>query len=46
MNTLIQAVDHLREDIQLYESQMSAQKDETRAALKTLTEASTELEVC
>lgn len=45
MNVLTQAVDHLREDIQLYEAQLTAQKDETKAALQTLTEAATELEV-
>ena len=45
MNVLTQAIDHLREDIELFEAQLSAQKDETKAALKTLTEASTELEV-
>ena len=45
MNLLTNAVDHLREDIQLYEAQLSAQKEETKAALQTLTEASTELEV-
>jgi len=44
VNVLTQAIDHLREDIELFEAQLSAQKDETRAALKTLTEASTELE--
>eukprot|EP00794_Sanderia_malayensis_P008980 gene8980-9938_t len=44
VNMLIQAVDHLREDIQLYESQLAAQKEETKSALQTLTEATTELE--
>lgn len=46
MNVLTQAVDHLHEDIKLYEAQLAAQKDETKAALQTLTEAATELEVC
>ena len=46
VNKLVTLVDHLRGDISMYEAQITAQREETKAAVRTLTEASTELEVC
>jgi len=44
VNKLVTAVDHLRGDIAMYEAQISAQREDTKAATRILTEASTELE--
>ena len=46
VNKLVTLVDQLRGDISMYEAQITAQREETKAAVRTLTEASTELEVC
>lgn len=45
MNKLVSAVDHLRGDIAMYDAQIQAQREETKAATRTLTDATTELEV-
>ena len=45
MDRLIQTVDRLREEIDMFETQCAAQLDETKAAQKALSEATTEIEV-
>ncbi|XP_057311737.1 coiled-coil domain-containing protein 40-like [Hydractinia symbiolongicarpus] len=44
VNKLVSAVDHLRGDIAMYDAQIQAQREETKAATRTLTDATTELE--
>ncbi|XP_047143842.1 coiled-coil domain-containing protein 40 isoform X1 [Hydra vulgaris] len=44
LNKIVVAVDRLESDIAMYDTQYNAQKEETKSALRTLTEASTELE--
>jgi hypothetical protein len=41
----VERVDKLREEIALFEAQIMAQSEETRAAKETLTEAHMEIEV-
>lgn len=45
VDMLTQRVDHLREEINMYEAQCIAQSEETKAAQKNLSEALTEIEV-
>lgn len=45
MDRLTQTVDRLREEIDMFETQCVAQLDETKAAQKALSEATTEIEV-
>ena len=45
VNKLVNGVDRLDGDIAMFGAQLDAQRDETKATMKTLTEASTELEV-
>ena len=45
MDGLTQTVDRLREEIDMFETQCSAQLEETKAAQKSLSEATTEIEV-
>ena len=45
VDRLTQTVDRLREEIDMFETQCSAQLEETKAAQKSLSEATTEIEV-
>ena len=45
MDRLTQTVDRLREEIDMCKTQCSAQLEETKAAQKSLSEATTEIEV-
>ena len=45
MDRLTQTVDRLREEIDMFETQCVAQLEETKAAQKALSEATTEIEV-
>lgn len=45
MDRLTQTVDRLREEIDMFETQCAAQLEETKAAQKALSEATTEIEV-
>lgn len=45
VDMLTQKVDHLREEITMYEAQCIAQSEETKAAQRNLSEALTEIEV-
>ena len=45
MDRLTQTVDCLREEIDMFETQCVAQLEETKAAQKALSEATTEIEV-
>ena len=45
MDRLTQTVDRLREEIDMFETQCSAQLEETKVAQKALSEATTEIEV-
>ena len=45
VDMLTQKVDHLREEINMYEAQCIAQSEETKAAQQNLSEALTEIEV-
>ena len=45
MDRLTQTVDRLREEIDMYDAQCTAQLEETKAAQKALSEATTEIEV-
>lgn len=45
MDRLTQTVDRLREEIDMFETQAVAQLEETKAAQKALSEATTEIEV-
>lgn len=45
MDRLTQTVDRLREEIDMFETQCTAQLEETKAAQKALSEAITEIEV-
>lgn len=45
VDRLTQTVDHLREEIAMFETQCAAQLEETKAAQKALSEATTEIEV-
>ena len=45
VDRLVERVDKLRQDIALFEAQIIAQTDETRAAKEALTEAHMEIEV-
>ena len=44
MDRLVERVDKLREEMAMYEAQLSAQTDETRAAKEALSEAFMEIE--
>ena len=44
VNKLVHGVDRLEGDIAMFEAQIDAQREETKATMKTLTEAATELE--
>jgi len=46
VDRLVEQVDRLREEIAMYEAQLSAQSDETKAAKEALTEAYMEIDVC
>lgn len=46
VNKLVTRVDRLRGEISMYNAQIEAQREEMRAANRSLTEAATELEVC
>ena len=45
VDRLTQTVDHLREEIDMFETQCAAQLEETKVAQKALSEATTEIEV-
>lgn len=45
VDRLTQTVDHLREEIAMFETQCAAQLEETKVAQKALSEATTEIEV-
>ena len=45
MDRLVERVDKLREEISMYEAQMTAQSEETKATKDALGEAQMELEV-
>ena len=45
MDRLTQTVERLREEIDMFDTQCSAQLEETKAAQKSLSEAITEIEV-
>ena len=45
VDRLVERVDKLREEISMYEAQMTAQSEETKAAREALTEANMEIEV-
>jgi len=45
VDRLTQTVDRLREEIDMFETQCVAQLEETKAAQKALSEATTEIEV-
>ena len=45
MDKLVERVDKLREEIAMYEAQLSAQGDETKSAKEALSEAYMEIEV-
>ena len=45
MNRLVERVDKLQETIAMYDAQITAQREETKAAEDTLAEARLEIEV-
>ena len=46
VDRLVERVDKMREDAAMYEAQLAAQSEETRAAVDTMMEAHMEIEVC